>query len=160
MFRRLLSATHRDSTLSAVPGAPVTEQQVAPVDQASLNLNKAVPAVKGFFPLNEPHVGSAYTNTVCPPLGEQRSQVDCQYLGHLHTEQGTPGAIPANYNQKCHFQEQDLGGALTSIFADRLVTFRQSPMCQYSSDRGHATDWHLVHLGVRTIQPFCYQLLS
>ena len=23
----------------------------------------------------------------------------------------------------------------------------QSPMCQYSSDNGHATDWHLVHLG-------------
>jgi 2,4-dienoyl-CoA reductase-like NADH-dependent reductase (Old Yellow Enzyme family) len=22
-----------------------------------------------------------------------------------------------------------------------------SPMCQYSSDEGHATDWHLVHLG-------------
>ncbi|EJD49499.1 NADH:flavin oxidoreductase/NADH oxidase [Auricularia subglabra TFB-10046 SS5] len=22
-----------------------------------------------------------------------------------------------------------------------------SPMCQYSSDNGHATDWHLVHLG-------------
>jgi len=21
-------------------------------------------------------------------------------------------------------------------------------MCQYSSDNGHATDWHLVHLGV------------
>ena len=22
-----------------------------------------------------------------------------------------------------------------------------SPMCQYSSTDGHATDWHLVHLG-------------
>ncbi|XXR92973.1 hypothetical protein WME96_20710 [Sorangium sp. So ce406] len=22
-----------------------------------------------------------------------------------------------------------------------------SPMCQYSSVNGHATDWHLVHLG-------------
>jgi len=33
------------------------------------------------------------------------------------------------------------------------VTFKNrvwvSPMCQYSSDNGHATDWHLVHLGVR-----------
>ncbi|KDQ63292.1 hypothetical protein JAAARDRAFT_29310 [Jaapia argillacea MUCL 33604] len=31
------------------------------------------------------------------------------------------------------------------------VTFKNrifvSPMCQYSSDYGHATDWHLVHLG-------------
>ena len=24
-----------------------------------------------------------------------------------------------------------------------------SPMCQYSSDDGMATDWHLVHLGSR-----------
>jgi 2,4-dienoyl-CoA reductase-like NADH-dependent reductase (Old Yellow Enzyme family) len=33
----------------------------------------------------------------------------------------------------------------------RTVTLRNrvgvSPMCQYSSDDGHATDWHLVHLG-------------
>jgi 2,4-dienoyl-CoA reductase-like NADH-dependent reductase (Old Yellow Enzyme family) len=26
-----------------------------------------------------------------------------------------------------------------------------SPMCQYSSENGHATDWHLVHLGTRAI---------
>ncbi len=26
-----------------------------------------------------------------------------------------------------------------------------SPMCQYSSEDGHATDWHLVHLGSRAI---------
>ena len=35
----------------------------------------------------------------------------------------------------------------------RTVTFRNriavSPMCQYSSDDGFATDWHLVHLGSR-----------
>ncbi|KAJ3574443.1 hypothetical protein NP233_g1769 [Leucocoprinus birnbaumii] len=33
----------------------------------------------------------------------------------------------------------------------RNVTFKNriwvSPMCQFSSDDGHATDWHLVHLG-------------
>ncbi|KAK7695166.1 hypothetical protein QCA50_002356 [Cerrena zonata] len=33
----------------------------------------------------------------------------------------------------------------------RGVTFRNrifvSPMCQYSSDNGHATDWHFVHVG-------------
>jgi 2,4-dienoyl-CoA reductase-like NADH-dependent reductase (Old Yellow Enzyme family) len=37
----------------------------------------------------------------------------------------------------------------------REVTFRNriavSPMCQYSSDDGTATDWHLVHLGSRAI---------
>ncbi|TFK77324.1 NADH:flavin oxidoreductase 2 [Pluteus cervinus] len=33
----------------------------------------------------------------------------------------------------------------------RRVTFKNrifvSPMCQYSSENGHATDWHLVHIG-------------
>ncbi|KAI0652018.1 FMN-linked oxidoreductase [Trametes meyenii] len=33
----------------------------------------------------------------------------------------------------------------------RGVTFKNrifvSPMCQYSADNGHATDWHLVHIG-------------
>ena len=26
-----------------------------------------------------------------------------------------------------------------------------SPMCQYSAEDGMATDWHLVHLGARTL---------
>src|SRR5579863_872979 len=26
-----------------------------------------------------------------------------------------------------------------------------SPMCQYSSEDGHASDWHLVHLGSRAV---------
>ena len=26
-----------------------------------------------------------------------------------------------------------------------------SPMCQYSSDDGFASDWHLVHLGSRAV---------
>jgi len=40
-------------------------------------------------------------------------------------------------------------------FTVRGVTLRNrigvSPMCQYSSDNGFATDWHLVHLGSRAI---------
>lgn len=39
--------------------------------------------------------------------------------------------------------------------AVRGVTFRNriavSPMCQYSSTDGYATDWHLVHLGSRAV---------
>jgi 2,4-dienoyl-CoA reductase-like NADH-dependent reductase (Old Yellow Enzyme family) len=31
---------------------------------------------------------------------------------------------------------------------NRIVT---APMCQYSAEDGHATDWHLVHLGARAI---------
>ncbi|GAC1432896.1 MAG: NADH:flavin oxidoreductase/NADH oxidase [Ktedonobacteraceae bacterium] len=37
----------------------------------------------------------------------------------------------------------------------RAITFRNrimvSPMCQYSSNDGFATDWHLVHLGSRAV---------
>src|SRR5512134_1935943 len=37
----------------------------------------------------------------------------------------------------------------------RGVTMRNrigvSPMCQYSSEDGKATDWHLVHLGSRAV---------
>lgn len=45
--------------------------------------------------------------------------------------------------------------ALFSPFSLRSVTFRNrigvSPMCQYSSEDGLATDWHLVHLGSRAV---------
>jgi 2,4-dienoyl-CoA reductase-like NADH-dependent reductase (Old Yellow Enzyme family) len=40
-------------------------------------------------------------------------------------------------------------------FTLRSVTLRNrvgvSPMCQYSSENGHATDWHVVHLGSRAV---------
>lgn len=38
-------------------------------------------------------------------------------------------------------------------FTLRGVTLRNrigvSPMCQYSAEDGHATAWHLIHLGAR-----------
>src|SRR5579859_5895829 len=44
---------------------------------------------------------------------------------------------------------------LFSPFQMRGVTFKNrifvSPMCQYSSDDGLPTDWHLVHLGSRAV---------
>lgn len=47
---------------------------------------------------------------------------------------------------------------MTGLFSPltiRGVTFKNrigvSPMCQYSSDDGKATDWHLVHLGSRAV---------
>src|SRR5215212_7710285 len=44
---------------------------------------------------------------------------------------------------------------LFTPFALREITFRNrvfvSPMCQYSSDDGMPTDWHLVHLGSRAV---------
>ena len=47
---------------------------------------------------------------------------------------------------------------MSKLFSElkiREVTFRNrlwiSPMCQYSSDNGLPTDWHLVHLGSRAV---------
>src|SRR4051812_11662557 len=44
---------------------------------------------------------------------------------------------------------------LFSTFGLRELTFRNrifvSPMCQYSSEDGLPTDWHLVHLGARAV---------
>src|ERR1700754_1912836 len=47
---------------------------------------------------------------------------------------------------------------MTHLFdplAIRDVTFTNrvfvSPMCQYSSENGYASDWHLVHLGSRAV---------
>ena len=44
---------------------------------------------------------------------------------------------------------------LFSEFRLRDLTFKNrifvSPMCQYSSDGGLPTDWHLVHLGSRAV---------
>ncbi|KAI5453560.1 hypothetical protein NCC49_005386 [Naganishia albida] len=45
------------------------------------------------------------------------------------------GKIPRVY------QELELRG---TVFKNRLFA---APMCQYSSDNGHATDWHFVHYG-------------
>jgi 2,4-dienoyl-CoA reductase-like NADH-dependent reductase (Old Yellow Enzyme family) len=45
--------------------------------------------------------------------------------------------------------------ALFDPFTVKSVTLRNrigvSPMCQYSSEEGAATDWHLVHLGSRAV---------
>lgn len=44
---------------------------------------------------------------------------------------------------------------LFSPLSIKGITFRNritiSPMCQYSSEDGYATDWHLVHLGSRAV---------
>ncbi|KAF8846018.1 NADH:flavin oxidoreductase 2 [Paxillus ammoniavirescens] len=111
LVQRPLSAIYKTSSIA---GPDPTEQNVAAPDQASLNLNKAARGVQGFFPLNEPEIGSAYTNT---DIFTQNTELPLLFQ---------PLAI-------------------------KNVTFKNriwvSPMCQYSSDRGHATDWHLVHLG-------------
>ncbi|KAK1234993.1 hypothetical protein PQX77_001795 [Marasmius sp. AFHP31] len=73
-------------------------------------VNHGAPGVEGYFPLND------------PPIGTSREK-----------DQDVP----------ILFQPITIGGV---TFKNRIFV---SPMCQYSSDNGHATDWHLVHIGVR-----------
>ena len=51
--------------------------------------------------------------------------------------------------------QQAITPSLFSPFTLRGITLRNrimvSPMCQYSSSDGFATDWHLVHLGSRAV---------
>ncbi|KAI0697546.1 FMN-linked oxidoreductase [Cytidiella melzeri] len=57
---------------------------------------------------------------------------------------GTPlpeSVYPQNAKIPLLFQPLTLRGV---TFKNRIWA---SPMCQYSSDNGHATDWHLVHIG-------------
>ncbi|CCM04439.1 uncharacterized protein FIBRA_06619 [Fibroporia radiculosa] len=48
---------------------------------------------------------------------------------------------PQNIKLPILFQPLTLRGM---TFKNRIFV---SPMCQYSSDNGHATDWHFVHIG-------------
>ncbi|KAI0639578.1 FMN-linked oxidoreductase [Trametes polyzona] len=76
-------------------------------------INKPVPGVDQYYPLNEPSIGTAYPKDVYPQNAE----------------------LPVL------FQPLSIRGV---TFNNRILV---SPMCQYSSDDGHATDWHLVHIG-------------
>jgi len=48
-----------------------------------------------------------------------------------------------------------MAASLFSPLTLRGITLRNrigvSPMCQYSSEDGYATPWHLVHLGSRAV---------
>ncbi|KAI0756837.1 FMN-linked oxidoreductase [Daedaleopsis nitida] len=76
-------------------------------------INKPVPGANQYFPLNEPAIGAAYTESV----------------------------YPQNAGLPTLFKSISIRG---TTFKNRIFV---SPMCQYSSDNGHATDWHLVHIG-------------
>ncbi|KAI0936829.1 hypothetical protein AcV5_004867 [Taiwanofungus camphoratus] len=58
--------------------------------------------------------------------------------------------IGSSYPESVYPQNKDLP-MLFQPLTLRGMTFKNriwvAPMCQYSSDNGHATDWHLVHIG-------------
>ncbi|KAG6334958.1 hypothetical protein ID866_4137 [Astraeus odoratus] len=97
----------RSEVLDQVP--PTNDQ-----DDSALNINRGIRGVNGYFPLNEPAIGTAYTD------------VD---------------KFPLNKRLPVLFQPITIKD---TWFKNRIWV---SPMCQYSSNDGHATDWHLVHLG-------------
>ncbi|KAI0055862.1 FMN-linked oxidoreductase [Artomyces pyxidatus] len=53
----------------------------------------------------------------------------------------SPDTFPRNKELPALFKPLTIRGV---TFPNRIWV---SPMCQYSSDNGHATDWHLVHIG-------------
>ncbi|KAI8981391.1 FMN-linked oxidoreductase [Trametes punicea] len=77
-----------------------------------------------------------------------------------HINKPVPGAdqyLPLNepsigtaYPKEIYPQNADLPELFKPLTL-RGMTFKNrifvSPMCQYSSDNGHATDWHFVHIG-------------
>ncbi len=67
------------------------------------------------------------------------------------TEKDAPETTQESSNE----QQEKSGSNLFSPFTLRSVTLRNrigvSPMCQYASVDGFASDWHLVHLGSRAI---------
>jgi 2,4-dienoyl-CoA reductase-like NADH-dependent reductase (Old Yellow Enzyme family) len=87
-------------------------------------VNEAVPGVSGYFPKNEPEIGTPLDKDAPIPL------------------LFTPITI----------------GNVT--FKNRIFA---APMCQYSSVDGHATDWHLVHIGAmaaRGVGAICMEATS
>src|SRR5262249_39953706 len=90
--------------------------------------------------------------------------------GAIHANQNESGgysiwrwrfsvAIALALYRSCHPHCRSVGSHpvshLFSPFQLRGVTFKNrifvSPMCQYSSDDGFPTDWHLVRLGSRAV---------
>ncbi|KAL7416765.1 NADH:flavin oxidoreductase/NADH oxidase [Mrakia frigida] len=83
---------------------------------------------------------------------------------------GLPYFLPLNtpaIGTELKEETEKVGGPQTKIFEPltiKGVEFKNrlfaSPMCMYSSENGHATDWHLVHLGslaVRGIGAICVE---
>ena len=67
-----------------------------------------------------------------------------------------PATLKTEQPPSTQFQNVVFGGShLFQPLTIKSVTLRNrigvSPMCQYSSEDGVATDWHLVHLGSRAV---------
>ncbi len=87
--------------------------------------------------------------TTCPPFLEQSHSSSLACAAHEHRKSKASATIlmPAILRHSramttpLLFQPIELRGVR---LRNRIVI---SPMCQYSAQDGHVTDWHLVHLG-------------
>jgi hypothetical protein len=130
------------------------------------NINKPVPGAKEFYPLNEPSIG-----TTLSPVGS--APPDVCLRGCRRSKRVLP--------QETFLRNKDLPPLFTPLtirgvtFANRIFvvsevahwvdvcsahtdgpSLSQAPISQNSSDNGHATDWHLVHIGVRALSPLAH----
>lgn len=73
------------------------------VDSRTLNINRGVPNVDGYFPLNEPAVGTIYTDVVSdiPIISEETL---C-FPENLPKECEPSTVIHTTHYQRCHVQE-------------------------------------------------------
>jgi 2,4-dienoyl-CoA reductase-like NADH-dependent reductase (Old Yellow Enzyme family) len=99
------------------------------------NINKPVPGAKEFYPLNEPSIGT----TLSPETFLRNKD-----LPPLFTPLTIRGVTFANrifvVSEVAHWVD------VCSAHTDG-PSLSQAPISQNSSDNGHATDWHLVHIG-------------
>ncbi|KAE9400590.1 NADH:flavin oxidoreductase [Gymnopus androsaceus JB14] len=76
------------------------------------------------------------------------------YFPKNNPEIGTPFNLKEDASVPLLFTPITIGNV---TFKNRIFA---APMCQYSSDNGHATDWHVVHIGsmaVRGIGAICME---
>lgn len=139
------------------------------------NINKRVPGAKEFYPLNEPAIG-----TTLSPVGATPSDACSRCRGSICSQETFPRNkdLPPLFTpltiRGVTFPNRifvvsnvaHLGGFLLCAHRWMLIChgplsyqypfpLSQSPITLYSSDNGHATDWHLVHIGVRFPFPPC-----
>lgn len=98
--------------------------------QKELFINKRIPGVETYYPVSEPTIGAPFPS-VCISFDLQI------YLSQSVLQD----VFPQNKTIPALFKPLTLRGV---EFKNRIFV---SPMCQYSSENGHASDHHFVHIG-------------
>ena len=98
-------------------------------------VNERSPNSEQYFPRQELAIGAAYP-AVCSLRG--------MALKHSMINLPPQSDFPQNEKLPKLLQPITIRGL---TFKNRAFV---SPMCQFSADDGHATDWHLVHIGVNS----------